>query len=366
MGLADAHHDPWTGRHKGFVKIASCRLPAEKSQLGRMKKTALSLSLLTAVAVLCAQPGQSCGAFGRGDGPVATPMRLDRQSAFLWQSKGKEHMLLSVQYSGATDEFAWVIPVESRPEVTVEKGAPFTELRRATEIRQIAMRSMETGGGSKGRAPDDGVTVLEQKEEGPYNIAVLSATSGGGLYEWLKKNQFAVSKNARGQLDYYIGRKFTFVAARIRNGAKTNQAVSSRLQSGTIAPMHLTFSARQLSYPLKMTAVNPGMSEMEIYVAGDTWDQAKVLRNVNAAPTGLEVARPVGAVRVQSFQLKPNGSDSFAISGPPNLANPQGSFPTLARLMPKGGKLTKYNGVLGDAQRQNDLVFAAVQGGGAQ
>jgi len=330
-----------------------------------MKKTALLLSLFTAAAVLCAQPGQSCGAFGRG-GPAVAPIKLDRQSAFLWQAQGKEHMLLSVQYSGGTDEFAWVIPVESRPEVTVEKGAPFTELRRATEIRTRILRAPEAGGGPKGMAPDNGVTVLEQKEEGPYNIAVLSATSGGGLYEWLEKNQFTVSKNARGQMDYYIGHKYVFVAARIRNGAKTNQTVSSRLRSGTIAPMHLTFGAKQLSYPLKMTAVNPGLSEMEIYVAGDTWDQARVLKNVNNAPPGLDEVRPLRGVTAQTFQLKRSGSDSFAISGPADLANPQGSFPTLARLLPKGGKLTKYNGVLGDSQRQNDLVFAAVQGGGAQ
>lgn len=270
-------------------------------------------------------------------------------------------MLLSVQYSGGTEEFAWVIPVESRPEVTVEKGAPFTELRRLTEIaKPVALRSAPTGGG-KGMPNEDGVTVLEQKEDGPYNIAVLSATSGGGLYDWLKKNHFIVSKDARGQLDYYIGHHYVFVAARIRNGAKQNQTVSQRLRGGTIAPMHLTFKARQLSYPLKMTAVNPGLSEMEIYVAGETWPEAKVLKQVNGTPRSLRNNRP--PVRPQVFSLKPKGGGNFAVSGPPGLANPLGNFPTLARLLPEGGKLTKYNAVLDDSQRQDDLVFAQVNGG---
>lgn len=292
-------------------------------------------------------------------------MRLDRQSAFLWQEGGREHMLLSVQYSGGSDEFAWVIPVESKPEVTVEKGAPFTELRRVTEIRPRPMLRASKGS-PRGGAPDEGgVTVLEQKEEGPYNIAVLSATSGGGLYEWLKKNRFPVSKNARGQLDHYIGRKFVFVAARIRNGAQTNSTVKNRLSSGTIAPMHLAFRAKEVSYPLKMTAVNPGMSEMEIYVAGNTLAQNKVLQHVGESPTDFYGPNgPINSVAVQTFQLKPSGPNTFSVSGPPNLANPQGSFPTLAHLLPRGGKLTKYHGILGDAQRQNDLVFAKV--GGAQ
>jgi hypothetical protein len=331
-----------------------------------MKKTALFVSLFTAAVVLCAQPGQSCGAFGRGRGDSAPPIRLDRQSAFLWQAQGKEHMLLSVQYSGGTEEFAWVIPVESRPEVTVEKGAPFTELRRATEIRRMVSRSMGAAGGSKGGAQDNGVTVLEQKEEGPYNIAVLSATSGGGLYEWLQKNQFAVSKNARGQLDYYIRNKYVFVAARIRNSAQANQQISERLRGGTIAPMHLAFAARHVSYPLKMTAVNPGVSLIEIYVAGDTWSQDKVLKKVNTAPSDPDRMRSVGGVEVQTFQLKPSGGGNFAISGPPDLANPQANLPTLARLVPRGGKLTKYSGILGDARRQSDLVFATVTSGGVQ
>ena len=271
--------------------------------------------------------------------------------------------MLSVQYSGGTEEFAWVIPVESKPQVTVEKGAPFTELRRATEIaRPALMRSAPTGGG-KGMPVENGVTVLEQKEDGPYNIAVLSATSGGGLYEWLKKNKFTVSKDARGQLDYYISHKYVFVAARIRNGASSNQTVSQRLRSGTIAPMHLTFKARQLSYPLKMTGVNPGESELEIYVAGETWAEDRVLRSVNGVPRSLRNTRPV--VRAQVFQLKASGGDNFSVSGPPHLANPSGHFPTLARLLPGGGKLTKYNAVLDDAQRKDDLVFAQV-GGGAQ
>lgn len=322
-----------------------------------MKKPALYISLFAAAATLCAQPGQSCGAFaGPSTRPDQSGIRLDRQSALLWQQGSQEHMLLSVQYSGGTQEFAWVIPVESRPEVTVEKGAPFTELRRATEIAEpVALRSAPTGGG-KGMPRDNGVTVLEQREDGPYNLAVLSASSGGGLYEWLKKNQFTVSKDARGQLDYYISHKYVFVAARIRNGARDNQAVSQKLQSGTIAPMHLTFKAHQLSYPLKMTGVNPGPSEMEIYVAGQTWPEQKVLKHVNDGGP---------QVRSQVFQLKPKGTGHFAISGPPNLAHPEGDFPTLARLLPKGGKLTKYNAVLDDYQRQDDLVFAQV-GGGAQ
>lgn len=316
-----------------------------------MKRSLIAVGIL-ATAVALTQIGLSCCALPRYDRKLsgAPPtIHLDKQSAFLWQSDGKEHMLLSVIYSGGTSEFAWVIPVETRPEVKVEPGAPFTELRRLTMIRPQLMQSTRASAPGAA-APREGVTVLERREEGPYDLALLSASSGGGLYEWLKKNDFQVTQNAKGHLNYYVDRKFIFVAARIRNGAKDNAAIAEKLRQGTIAPMHLTFKAKQLSYPLKVTAANPGPSEMELYVAGSV-DGYKPKR-------GKDPFAGPGLVQ-QTFQLIPEGESNFRVEGPPGVS-PSGNFPTLRHLIPKGGKLTKFTAVLNDEQRQEDLVFANI------
>ena len=312
-----------------------------------MKRT---LGILAGVGLL-SLPVLCCCAIPRYDPIASKPptIHLDKQSAFLWQANGKEHMLLSVIYSGGTSEFAWVIPVENRPEVKVEKGAPFTELRRLTEIQELqAPEAMSAPGGGPPRSK--GVTVLERREEGPYDLALLSASSSGGLYEWLKQNNFSVSKNAKGHLDYYVQRKFIFVAARIRNGAQNNQTIAQRLRSGTIAPMHLTFKAKELSYPLKVTAANPGPSEMELYVAGpvDAYKPRKG-KDPFSGPS----------LKHESFQLKPGAGTSFSVTGPPGVS-PSGDFPTLRRLIPGGGALHKFTAVLNDEQRQDDLVFANI------
>ena len=310
-----------------------------------------------AFGLIASLPGQTCCALPREPlhGAQPSSITLDQQSAFLWQVHGKEHMLLSVKYSGTTDEFAWVIPVESRPSVTVEKGAPFTELRRLTEVAQVLRSSKGMDGMAPGGAAPPPVTVLERKEEGPYDLAVLSATSGGGLYRWLKQNGFHLSKNARGHLSYYVDRKFVFVAARIRAGAKNNETIARRLRQGTIAPMHLTFQAKELTYPLKVTAANPGMSAMELYVAGPV--------QPHRARDGKRQADPFAGgndtgLRQESFRLTPQGKGQFTISGPPGTVHSSGDFPTLRRLLPKGGQLTKFTATLGDEQRQQDLVFA--------
>ena len=307
---------------------------------------------LAAALTLSSLPGDTCCAFSRGDIRQTRPIRLDQQRAFLWHVKGQEHMLLSVKYSGGTNEFAWVIPVQSRPTVSVEKGAPFTELRHLTEIVRPSLKNSMEGGAPGGAPPIQSVTVLERREEGPYDLAVLEASSGVGLYKWLKENDFHLSKDARGALDYYVSRKFVFVAARIRNGAKGNQAVAQKLREGNIAPMHLTFKSPQMTYPLKVTSANPGSSELEIYVVGANKPTDEILANI---PVG---GRGSGSLTAQQFTMKPQGKTLFRISGPPGTAHAQGDFPTLRRLIPQGGTLTKFTGELDDSQRQHDLVFA--------
>ena len=273
-------------------------------------------------------------------GELPPSIRLDEQRAFLWHEGTRENMLLSVKYSGGTSEFAWIVPIETQPKITVEKGAPFTELRHLTQVRQESPYESDSAGSVRGERAT-AVTVLERKEEGPYDLAVLSATSTGGLYDWLKQNGFHVSKDARGALDYYVTRKYVFLAARIRNASQGNATIARRLEEGNIAPIHLAYQAARLTYPLKVTTGNPGESRMEIYVLGDD-------------------GRPHAPLQAQSFRLTPEGATRFKISGPPGTLVRDDEFPTLRRLIPHGGSLTKYTATLSDADRQEDLVFATL------
>ena len=311
----------------------------------KLYQVAIGLCAVGCVGLTLSEPSQGCIALPREGGPQfgsdirPQPIHLDEQRAFLWSEKGRQHMLLSVKYSGSTDEFAWVIPVESRPKMEVDKGAPFTELRRLTEIAQLRPKAAAVGSVPGAAAPQASVKVLERREEGPYDLAVLEASSGDGLYTWLKTNHFHLSKDAKGVLEHYVQRKFVFVAARIRNQAQGNQTVAQRLRDGNIAPMHLTFKAKELSYPLKVTSGNPGMSRMEFYVLNPK----------------LQVNR---AFQRQDFEIKPQGDQGYTISGPPNTAHESGDFPSLRRLLKGGGTLVKYTGNLPHTLRQQDLVFA--------
>jgi len=185
------------------------------------------------------------------------------------------------------------------------------------------------------------VTVLERKVEGPYELVVLQATESGGLYDWLKKNGFALTPGARGALDWYVKRGWYFAAARIRPGGADNTSIQQNLKAGTIAALHLTYKAKALSYPLRVTVGNPGASKMEVFVVG-------------------EGIRPPSMMSTLRVQMIPSGTDAFTLQGPPGLVASGGSFPTLRSLLPQGGTLYKFSGVLNTAQRNQDMIFRSI------
>ncbi len=280
-------------------------------------------------------PSQGCIAIPMDGNDSPVSMSLPEQRAFLYNQGQVEHMVLSVQYQGATREFAWVIPTETRPQADVQGGALFHDLWKVTAMQepQVA-RNVETAGAVP---PGAAVRVLERKVAGPYDLAILHASSGGGLYKWLRDNGFAVNQGSRQALDEYVQKGWYFVAARI--ASKKEGKAQEALREGTIAPLHISYRATELSYPLRVTSGNPGMSKMELFVVTDE------------PPSHAGLAK-------NTFKLKPWGGKGFKIDGPPTAVNRQGEFPTLRKLIPRGGTLTKYSGVLSDAQRQRDLVFA--------
>jgi hypothetical protein len=303
-----------------------------------MKKL-IAFSALFAMALMMSPlPSQGCIAIPIRPDDSDLEMALPEQRAFLYRQGQTEHMILSVQYNGATEEFAWVIPTETQAKVDVQGGAPFHELWKATALLPRPSARSSKGEGVGAVAPQ-GVQVLERKVAGPYDIAVLKASSGGGLYKWLRDNGFGLNQSTRNALDDYIKKDWYFVAARIRPGQK-GQAQSA-LRNGTIAPLHIAYKAKELSYPLKVTAGNPGTSEIELFVLTEEPPQH----------AGLDAT---------SFRLTPYGSDKFKVDGPQDRLTKDGSFPTLRKLIPKGGVLTKYSGRMGTAQRQRDLIFDRV------
>lgn len=174
------------------------------------------------------------------------------QKAAIFYSEGTEKLVISPAYKGEASDFAWVVPVPARPTVSIVKGALFHELA------ELAIKR------PKGRAKSDalvstGVTVLERKTVGAYDVAVLKATQGKGLLGWLKTNGYRVPNSALPVISYYVRSDWHFAACRIKTPSN-----SKGLATGTLAPLQLTFKTKQPIYPMRMSAVN--LSEFDVLV----------------------------------------------------------------------------------------------------
>jgi hypothetical protein len=130
------------------------------------------------------------------------------------QVPGKETLILSVKYEGAAGDFAWVVPVPSRPEVEKGEAKIFEELAVLTPAVQ-----QEGAGGMMGfRATGPsakGVEVLERRVVGVYDVAVLAATDETALASWLKDNGYALPGDPEPVLRHYVEKGWYYVAMRI-------------------------------------------------------------------------------------------------------------------------------------------------------
>ena len=118
-----------------------------------------------------------------------------------------EHLILSVDFEGNAEEFAWVIPVPNKPELTVSDPELFWELYDFTRT-EIPGGGGGFGclffGGAGAPGDQDGVDVIEEQVVGPYATAILSATNATALADWLNANGYIFPEDGEEIVSEYI------------------------------------------------------------------------------------------------------------------------------------------------------------------
>jgi hypothetical protein len=187
------------------------------------------------------------------------------QKAVVFFSKGTEQLIISPSYEGSASSFAWLIPVPARPKVEILKGAIFHELAKLV----MPKRPVTKGRGDfELSAP--GVTVIERKTVGAYDVSVLSATDSQALMKWLATNKYHLPPMAEGPVRGYIADKWTFVACRVKTPSS-----AKGLQTGTLAPLRFTFKTKKPVYPLKLSSANPKPFDLLVYLILPTAEVGK-------------------------------------------------------------------------------------------
>jgi len=215
-----------------------------------------------AVLLLCSDCLLADGAFVWHKG---ADLHEPQQKAILYWHGGREAMVLQVKYEGPAERFGWVVPLPARPQVEAiePEDSPFAEISLYTQHRQ------RWGLRSKGEAAgQDAVTVLERKIAGVYDVAVLAATDAGALAGWLEKHGFAFPRNRKDVLDHYVHKRWVYVAMRI-DPKQLGRDEVKKLRTGELQPVRFAFQARRMVYPLRISSVNAGKTEVLLYLLAE-------------------------------------------------------------------------------------------------
>jgi len=137
-------------------------------------------------------PAHSCCALSRPGEPV---VNADQTVLLIWDPATKtEHFIRQASFLAEGDDFGFLVPTPTRPELSESGQAVFPALA------QITRPPAPSGGLSFGcsapsatRSGPQAVTVIERKEVAGFDAAVLSASSPTALTGWLKKNGYSYS-----------------------------------------------------------------------------------------------------------------------------------------------------------------------------
>lgn len=261
-----------------------------------VRRVALGVSLLGAAVaptLAWACGGLFCANTGAGGGAPAPVDQNGERIVFVVDSAaGILCSHVQIQYRGAPDTFAWVVPVPAVPTIGESDPALFARLDAVTGLTVLpprydysTCRLSGSGGGddpssgcgcddstsSLKRAPDAGfgggegegespVTVYSEVTTDNYEAVVVGSDSADELTAWLRDNDFNFSDNMRPAVAAYVDEHLKFAAFRLRDG-KTAQ---------NIAPVVLCYEASAPAIPLRLTAVaaQPLMG-IGVHILGD-------------------------------------------------------------------------------------------------
>jgi hypothetical protein len=234
------------------------------------------MSLLLSLSL---SPAHACGGFFcNGQEPVdqageVVVFEVDEEA-------GETTMHVRVDYEGPASDFAWVVPVPANPETFITTGELFDVLDEATQPAFVTHHRLPSTCGIDSDADTDadsdvdvaysygssadtaagGVRVVSTGTVGPYDQAVLQATDGELLVQWLQDNGFAVPDGLSPLLDPYTGVGTHFLALRLTKGES----------AGALEPLGLTWSGTTPGIPIGLTAVAATDDmPLRVYLLGD-------------------------------------------------------------------------------------------------
>jgi hypothetical protein len=213
----------------------------------------LVLSFAAALIVLyhLASPVPACCPAPPSGKPV---INADQTVVILWDAATKtEHFIRQASFKSEADDFGFLVPSPTQPELNESGGAAFGFLKKLTEPEKKQVRRPNGGMGcSCSKAPPAGkssgaaVQVLEEKFVAGFDAAVLEADSTDALVGWLKEHGYAFSPEVEAWAKPYVDAGWKFTALKV---AKSEDAKDSK--GVAASALRMTFKTDRPLFPYR-------------------------------------------------------------------------------------------------------------------
>jgi len=221
-----------------------------------------TLAALALGAVSVPGSAEACGGTFCDTGPTAMPVDQTGENILFVMSPNLVEAHIQIQYQGAPERFAWVIPVQALPEFEVGSQILFNNLLAGTVPSFGFTTTRDDCGDSKRGAPtaggfgaggsggtsggdNGGPQVVKKQTVGAFDVTVLQGGTAAEVSSWLAANGYQQVDTAPALLEHYVNAGHLFVAIKLVGGAGVDE----------IHPIVIRYAGSRPCVPLKLTSV---------------------------------------------------------------------------------------------------------------
>lgn len=247
------------------------------AQLAGMRTILSALLLAVAVQVSAESAASACGGCFA---PPETITSVDSHRMVVSLSADKTILWDQIRYTGAPEDFVWVLPVPT-PDTTIDVADSlfFDELEAYTAPNVLGPSlppapfcgdpSGPWPGGSgadAGASGDAGVDIYQEAVVGPYQTVIIGSEDPTALLSWLNGNGYNVPTETLPVLNHYIDQGSKFVVLRLA----PDEGVEA------MQPIRIEFPGYMATFPLKMVTVGAwGTVDLTLWVIAEQRYEAK-------------------------------------------------------------------------------------------
>jgi hypothetical protein len=218
----------------------------------------IGLVTLVIAVLISSTPSHACCPAPPPGKPV---VNADQAVILLWDGEKKtEHFIRRATFKSAADDFGFLIPTPSEPDLAESGDAAFPYLVKVTEPEVIQQKRPGEGGcgcagmpgaksaarGGAEYAPPPQVAVLQEKTVAGFHAVVLEAKSANALVGWLKEHNYEMSPAVEAWAKPYVDQGWKITALKVAK--EQDQAQQPRVSA---ASLRMSFKTDRPLFPYR-------------------------------------------------------------------------------------------------------------------